>query len=82
MRQSEIEEILSELHDPTTPRMLAEALGYACSTPISSAARQNRIPGARKLGGVWLLSVDGVREAIRQKTLRPGWRHGRWDPPR
>jgi len=76
MRPEEIEHVLTELKDPTTAPVLAKALGYKDSTSITRACREKRIPGAERRGGIWLIPVDGVWEAIMQGTLQPGHKSG------
>jgi hypothetical protein len=74
MTSEEIEAALTTLTDPTTAPALAQALGYSNSTPISQACREGRILGAQKVGGLWLIPLHGVREAIQLRFLRPGWK--------
>jgi len=74
MEPEEIERALTELKDPTTASVLAKALGYTGSSPISMACREGRIPGAERRGWIWLIPLTGVRQAIQQGTLRPGWK--------
>ena len=70
----EIERILDGLKDPTTASVLAEALGYKYKGSISRACLESRIPGAEKHGGFYLIPIEGVRQAIQQGSLRPGWK--------
>ena len=74
MTPEEIEAALDTLTDPTTAPALAEALGYSDSSSITRACQERRIPGARKVGGIWLISLYGVRQAIWLRSLRPGWK--------
>ncbi len=71
----EIERILDQLKDPTTAPVLAEALQYEDYTSITRACREGRIPGADKRGGIYLIPLEGVRQAILQGSLRPRWKH-------
>jgi len=77
MEPEEIERALTELKDPTTAPVLAKALGYGNSTAIANACRSGRIPGAEKRGWIWLIPMEGVYQAIRQGTLRPGWKQSK-----
>jgi len=77
MEPEEIERILTELKDPTTAPVLARALGYGNGTAIANACRSGSIPGAEKRGGIWLIPVEGIRQAVRQRTLRPGWKRAK-----
>lgn len=74
MNPEEIEQALSQLTDPTTAPALAEALGYKSSASINRACLDQRIPGIQKSGSIWLIPLDGVREAIKNGKLRPGWK--------
>ena len=71
MELEQLDLILSELDDPTTAPVLAQALGYRSNNSITHACEDGRIPEAKKAGGIWLIPLDGVRQAIQQKTLRP-----------
>ena len=77
MEPEEIERALAELKDPTTASVLARALGYGESSPISRACREGRIPGAERRGWIWFIPLAGVRQAIQQGTLRPGWKQAK-----
>ena len=74
MDPKEIEAILDQMKDPTTAPVLAKALGYENNTSIAHACQDKRIPGAEKRGGIWLIPIEGVRQAIEEGTLRPGWK--------
>jgi hypothetical protein len=76
MDPEEVEAALSQLKDPTTAPVLAEALGYRNRGSIVRACIDGRIPGAEKRGGIWLIPIEGVRQAIKDRTLRPGWKQG------
>jgi hypothetical protein len=72
MSPDEIEAALATLTDPTTAPALAEALGYQDAASITRACREDRIPNAIKIKGIYLIPIDGVRQAIENGTLSPG----------
>jgi len=72
MEPGEIEKALAGLTDPTTAPALAEALGYKDAASVTRACREGRIPGAWKVGRVYLIPLDGIHRAIESGTLQPG----------
>jgi hypothetical protein len=76
MDREEIEEILDGLPEVVTAHVLTREFGYKSQSSITRACQDGRIPGAYKMGGIWMIPASGIRKAIEQGTLRPGWKDG------
>jgi len=74
MEPEEIETALEGLTNPTTAPVLAGALGYRNYTSVTHACHRGGIPGAVKVGNIWLIPLAGVRQALKEETLRPRWK--------